>query len=87
MCYRVVGIVWGGSEPARRLGVSVDGGRRFESISLQVTQNRTWSLWEYEWVPLAPGRHDIVCRVEEPSVPMRRLDSGYYLRSVDIDDV
>ena len=86
LCYRLLGIVWGGSEPARRLGVSVDGGRHFESIPLQVTQNRTWSLWEYEWAPLAPGRHDIVCRVEEPSVPMRRLDSGYYLRSVDIDE-
>jgi len=28
-----------------------------------------------------------VCRVEEPSVPMRRLDSGYYARSVVIDEV
>jgi DMSO/TMAO reductase YedYZ molybdopterin-dependent catalytic subunit len=87
VCYRVLGIVWGGSEPARRLGVSVDGGERFEPIPLDVSQNRTWSLWEHEWAPLAPGRYDIVCRVEEPRVPMRRLDSGYYRRSVVVDEV
>ena len=86
-CYRVVGIVWGGSEPARRLGISFDGGEHFDVLPLQVTRNGTWSLWEYEWAPLAPGRYDIVCRVEEPSVPMRRLDSGYYARSVVIDEV
>lgn len=87
VCYRVVGIVWGGSEPARQLGVSFDGGEHFDTVPLVVTQNETWSLWEHEWGPLAPGRYDIDCRVEQPSVPMRRLDSGYYRRSVVIDEV
>jgi hypothetical protein len=35
----------------------------------------------------APGRYEIVCRVEAPSVPMRRLDSRYYARSVVIEEV
>jgi DMSO/TMAO reductase YedYZ molybdopterin-dependent catalytic subunit len=88
-CYRVIGIVWGGSEPVQTLGVSFDGGARFEPLRLagQGTENRTWSLWEREWMPPAPGRYEIVCRIESPAVPMRRLDSGYYRRSIVLDEV
>jgi DMSO/TMAO reductase YedYZ molybdopterin-dependent catalytic subunit len=89
VCYRVVGIVWGGSQPVRTLGVSFDGGARFEALTLGagVSQNRTWSLWERAWAPAATGRHEILCRIEAPDVPTRRLDSRYYRRSVIIDEV
>jgi len=86
-CHRVVGIVWGGREPVQTLGVSFDGGERFEALAVSVSQNRTWSLWELPWSPAAPGRYDIVCRVEAPEVPMRRLSSPYYRRSVVLDSV
>jgi DMSO/TMAO reductase YedYZ molybdopterin-dependent catalytic subunit len=89
VCYRIVGIVWGGSQPVRTLGVSFDGGARFEALTLggRVSQNRTWSLWEREWAPVRTGRHEILCRIEAPDVPMRRLDSRYYRRSVVIDEI
>jgi hypothetical protein len=69
--------------------VSIDGGVSFEPLSLagQVSQNRTWSLWEREWAPTSAGQHDIVCRIESPAVPMRRLDSRFYRRSVVIDEI
>ena len=46
-----------------------------------------WSLWEYRWQPTAPGTYDIALEVPDPSVPQRRLKSGYYMRQVKIDDV
>jgi hypothetical protein len=87
--YRVVGIVWGGSEPITELALSFDGGVRFESVSLagSVTQNRTWSLWSHDWAPAAPGSYTLVCKVDAPDVPMRRLDSGYYARRITLDEV
>jgi DMSO/TMAO reductase YedYZ molybdopterin-dependent catalytic subunit len=87
--YRIVGIVWGGSEPITELALSFDGGVRFESVSLagSVTQNRTWSLWSHDWAPAAPGSYSLVCKVDAPDVPMRRLDSGYYARRITLDEV
>jgi len=87
--YRVVGIVWGGSQPISELGLSFDGGVQFESVSLagSVIQNRSWSLWSHDWVPAAPGSYTLVCRVQTPDVPMRRLDAQYYARRITLDEV
>jgi DMSO/TMAO reductase YedYZ molybdopterin-dependent catalytic subunit len=87
--YRVAGIVWGGSQPISQLGLSFDGGIQFESVSLagNVTQNRSWSLWSHDWAPAAPGSYTLVCRVQAPDVPMRRLDSQYYARHITLDEV
>lgn len=97
VCYRVVGILWGGQTPVEQLGVSFDGGGHFETLSLVpcaapgdiggCAGNATWSLWELEWLPAAPGRYTIRCRIEAPVVRTRRLDAGYYARSVVIDEV
>jgi DMSO/TMAO reductase YedYZ molybdopterin-dependent catalytic subunit len=88
VCYRVVGILWGGAAPVRELGVSFDAGQQFESLSLTGEHgNASWSLWSLDWLPPAPGRYTIQCRIESPSVPTRRLDAGYYARSVAIDEV
>lgn len=87
--YRVVGILWGGSTPARSLDVSFDGGGTFEPVDLCGVEadNRTWTLWTHAWRPSRAGTYPIVCRVPQPSVPMVRLDAGYYLREVVVDDV
>jgi DMSO/TMAO reductase YedYZ molybdopterin-dependent catalytic subunit len=89
LCYRVVGVVWGGKEPVQELGVSFDGGSNFTRLPLRgsVSRNQTWSLWSLDWAPRAPGSYEIVCRVLSPEVPMRRLDSRYYARRVVIDEV
>jgi hypothetical protein len=46
-----------------------------------------WHLWEFRWKPTAPGTYDIALEVPDPSVPQRRLKSGYYMRQVRIDEV
>lgn len=88
--YRIVGIVWGGKKPVDRLAI------RFKQDDQQFTPftvcptpktHTMWSLWEYRWKPAAPGTYEIALKVADPSVPQRRLDSGYYMRQVKIDEV
>lgn len=86
--YRVLGILWGGSEPteALRLVPSVD-----QIIDVEVcppmTQNATWTTWQTAWRPTATGMYNMLCEINDPSIPTRRLDTGYYGRLIDIDEV
>jgi DMSO/TMAO reductase YedYZ molybdopterin-dependent catalytic subunit len=89
LVFRIVGIVWGGTRPVERLEIrfsSDDGWQAFDVCPAPRT-HRTWSLWDYHWKPPRPGVYDIALRVPDPSVPQRRLDSGYYTRQVRIDAV
>ena len=47
----------------------------------------TWSLWSHTWRPDAPGRYQIVLRVDDPSIRTRRLDLFFYVREIEIDEV
>lgn len=98
--YRMVGIVWGGTKVVDRLAVRITPGaptpQPFDSTSGAFTPfavcptpktHATWNLWEYRWKPTAPGTYDIALKVADPSVPQRRLDSGYYLRQVKVAEV
>jgi DMSO/TMAO reductase YedYZ molybdopterin-dependent catalytic subunit len=87
--YRIVGIVWGGARPVDRLAIRFTKDAEFVPFTVCPTPNThaMWSLWEYRWKPPAPGTYDIALRVADPSVPQRRLESGYYMRQVKIDDV
>jgi DMSO/TMAO reductase YedYZ molybdopterin-dependent catalytic subunit len=87
--YRIVGIVWGGSKPVDRLAIrfrATDTWTPF-TICPAPTTHRTWSLWDYRWKPLAPGTYDISLSVPDRSVPQRRLDSGFYMRQVRVDEI
>ena len=46
-----------------------------------------WSLWEYRWKPDTAALYSIALRVPDLTVPQRRLDAGYYIREVVIDEV
>jgi DMSO/TMAO reductase YedYZ molybdopterin-dependent catalytic subunit len=87
--YRVVGIVWGGHTAIDRLAIrfgAADAWREFLVCPAPKT-SRMWSLWDYRWKPPAPGAYDIALRVPDASVPQRRLDSGYYVRQVRVDEI
>jgi DMSO/TMAO reductase YedYZ molybdopterin-dependent catalytic subunit len=87
--YRVVGIVWGGEKPVDRLAIrftAKDQWVRF-SICPAPSSSKTWSLWDYRWRPSAPGLYEISLSVPDRSVPQRRLDAGYYMRQVRIDEI
>jgi hypothetical protein len=87
--YRIVGIVWGGKTPVTRLAIrfSADDGWTPFSICPAPTTSQIWTLWEYRWKPGSPGVYDISLSVPDPLVPQRRLDSGYYMRQVRIDEI
>jgi hypothetical protein len=46
----------------------------------------TWSLWTHTWRPEAPGRYEIVLRVDDQSIRTRRLDLFFYVREIQIDE-
>lgn len=87
--YRIVGIVWGGTKPVDRLAIRFKKDNEFTPFTVCPTPrtHRMWSLWEYRWKPAAPGIYDIALKVADASVPQRRLDIGYYMRQVRIDEV
>ena len=87
--YRVVGLVWGGTGTVRALGIRFNPEEEFVRVhGLPVPQNGPWTLWWHEWSPAERGSYTIRLAVLEPSgVRTRRLDTGYYARSVEIDEI
>jgi DMSO/TMAO reductase YedYZ molybdopterin-dependent catalytic subunit len=87
--YRIVGIIWGGEKPVDRLAIRFrrDGAWTAFPVCPAPATTRTWSLWEYRWTPAAAGVYDISLAVPDRSIPQRRLDIGYYMRQVRIDEI
>jgi DMSO/TMAO reductase YedYZ molybdopterin-dependent catalytic subunit len=87
--YRVVGIAWGGDGALDRLAIRFGADDHWQPVSLCGPRPRTglWRLWEFRWLPRSAGLYDIALRVPDPSIPQRRLDSGYYLRQVRIEEL
>ena len=98
--YRIVGIVWGGTKVVDRLAVRITPAapkpEPFDAKSGQFTPftvcptpktHATWNLWEYRWKPTTPGTYDIALRVADAAIPQRRLESGYYMRQVRVDEI
>ena len=86
--YRVVGILWGGTETVRALGIRFNPEEEYVRVeSLPVPQKGPWTLWSTAWKPAARGTYTIRLKVMDPASQTRRLDSGYYARSVEIEEV
>jgi DMSO/TMAO reductase YedYZ molybdopterin-dependent catalytic subunit len=87
--YRIVGVVWGGEKPAERLAIRFKAKDPWIPFSIcpAPTSAKTWSLWDYRWKPSAPGLYEISLSVPDRSVPQRRLDAGYYMRQVRIEEI
>ncbi len=51
------------------------------------TANDPWSFWSHAWTPKTVGTYMIRLRVADPLVETRRLDSGYYVRSVEVTEI
>lgn len=85
--YRVVGILWGGSRPINALEIRFGPGEEFAPVDrFQQTAGDSWSFWTHVWIPQTTGRYTIYLRVRD-HIPTTRLDSGRYLRSVEITEV
>jgi DMSO/TMAO reductase YedYZ molybdopterin-dependent catalytic subunit len=86
--YRIVGVIWGGEKPTRELTIRFNDD---EPIPVTDCPGRkdvnTWAIWTHDWTPTAPGRHAIRLHVSDPSIVTRRLDSGFYRRTVEVEEV
>ena len=86
--YRVVGILWGGSESVRGLGIRFNPEEEYVPVdSLATPQTAPWTLWSHAWSPAAAGIYTIRLAISDPPVHPKRLESGYYARSVEITEV
>jgi DMSO/TMAO reductase YedYZ molybdopterin-dependent catalytic subunit len=87
VAYRVVGIRWGGDRPIDRLSIQLGDGD-WEAVDLcpPRASPRTWSLWAHLWRPQVPGDYAIRLRVTAPELRQRRLDLGYYVRTVQVGE-
>jgi DMSO/TMAO reductase YedYZ molybdopterin-dependent catalytic subunit len=82
--YRVVGVQWGGAARTKQLEIRFGNGP-WQSICMTDVSAAPWALWEHPWRPTATGNYAITLRTTDPSIRTRRLDAGYYLREVSID--
>ena len=87
--YRVVGVRWGGSTPTPALRIRFRYNEPFVPVedSPAPASTTTWNLWSHTWRPPQPARYQITLGVGDRTVPARRLDTFYYTREVEIDEV
>ena len=86
--YRVVGIAWGGFQPVKVLAIRFNPEEDYVPVHhFNQVKNDPWTLWTHAWSPRVPGTYTIRLAVKEPVVQARRLDSGYYVRTVEITEV
>jgi DMSO/TMAO reductase YedYZ molybdopterin-dependent catalytic subunit len=86
--YRVVGIVWCGSQPVKLLQIRFNPDQNFVQVeNVQQTNADSWRFWSHSWMPQKRDTYIIRLRVADPSVRTRRLDMGFYARMVRITEV
>jgi DMSO/TMAO reductase YedYZ molybdopterin-dependent catalytic subunit len=86
--YRVVGIIWGGSGAPKDLEIRFNPEEDYVPVeNLQQTAQNPWTFWTHVWAPHQAGSYMIRLRVKDPGVIARRLDLGYYMRTVEITEI
>jgi DMSO/TMAO reductase YedYZ molybdopterin-dependent catalytic subunit len=86
--YRVIGILWGGSRPVKRLEIRFNPEEDYIPVDdFTHPWNDPWSFWSHACEPKAPGTYMIRLRVADPPITTRRLDIGHYLRTVEITEI
>ena len=85
--YRVVGLQWGGSAPGPAIEIGFDPGNKPVPVKNIPSPSSNWSFWSYDWSPPRSGKFAIRLRPSADHVDARRLNSGYYDRSVEIAEI
>ena len=88
LAYRITGIIWGGSTPTNALSVRFKSNQPWVAVDdcAMPASSLSWSLWSHVWRPDAPGRYQIVLRVNDPKIRTRRLDIFFYVREIQVDE-
>jgi hypothetical protein len=86
--YRVAGIQWGGLMPSAGIGIRFNPDEGFVPVEkVRSSAGSGFAFWSHEWSPPRPGKFTIRLRLNAANIDARRLNSGYYDRSVDIVEV
>jgi DMSO/TMAO reductase YedYZ molybdopterin-dependent catalytic subunit len=86
--YRVAGLLWGGAELVRVLKIRFNPEEEYVPVAgFHEAATDPWTLWTHTWTPRAPGTYLIRLAVADPQMRARKLDMGYYVRAVEIDEV
>ena len=85
--YKVVGIVWGGPQPADELLIRFGPEEPYVPVEHVEPAQGSWGLWTQTWTPDHPGIYRIRLRLADPAIRTRRLDEGFYVRQVRIAEV
>jgi DMSO/TMAO reductase YedYZ molybdopterin-dependent catalytic subunit len=85
--YRIVGIVWGGSAIAKSLNIRLDRQDEAKVKLIYPLEKQPWAIWTHAWRPPKVGDYEIRMTIGDLGVRTRRLDSGFYTRTVRILDV
>lgn len=86
--YRVVGILWGGSRLVKALEIRFNPEEDYVQVDhFSQPANDPWSFWSHAWTPRTVGTYTIRLRIADPLVETKRLDSGYYVRSVEVAEI
>jgi len=83
--FLILGIGWGGDTVTDDLRIHFDGdaGVPVDFCELPAT-TRTWALWSHLWRPAQAGEVEITLSIDNDAIRTRRLDTGYYARTVEI---
>jgi hypothetical protein len=86
--YRVHGIAWGGDRPVSGLEIRFNPEEDYVPVDdFKQTANDPWSFWTHAWTPAKPGIYFVRLRAKDSWVRSRRLDAGYYTRSIKIAEI
>jgi len=86
--YRVLGIRWGGSGFSTGIEIKFDEQEEFVPVqSIEPPSGDNWSFWSHDWIPSRTGEFTIRLRFKDEKASAKKLDSGYYDRSMKIDQV
>jgi len=86
--YRVTGIQWGGLAPSPGIEIRFDPREEFVPVEvIPSSPGDSWCFWSHQWSPPRTGRFTIRLQLNAANIIARRLNSGYYDRSVEIAEI
>ena len=88
LTYRIIGILWGGTQPVKTLKIRFNPDEDFSTVQgFRQTWIDPWTIWAHRWSPRMPGKYAIELMVADPPMRTRKMSLGLYGRSVEIRHV
>ncbi|MEO8276277.1 MAG: molybdopterin-dependent oxidoreductase [Thermoanaerobaculia bacterium] len=83
---RLDGVLWGGPEKVQQVEIRCGADSPWEAVNelSRPEAGTPWRIWTHRFRPGAGGRYAVRLRIVDRGVQTRRLDQGYYERTVEI---